>query len=200
MLVVGNVNVDFGPSNAPLSQRLFEFVSYFTVQSNIFVGLAAGVLTARPDRDGGFFRVLRVGSMFGITVTLIMYHLALRPLANFTGIAATSNIGLHYVVPAFTIIGWVLFRPDLHVTWKALFLALIWPLAYILLTVASNGAGITLLLLAVGAVYKLADRLISRRYSTMTSAVPHGAPACHSHQNLDDARAGQQYRDLSHTP
>lgn len=187
LLVVGNVNIGFGPSNAPLGQRLFEFFSYFTVESNIFVGIAAVTLAVRPDRDGAFFRVLRIGSMFGITVTLILYHFILAPLAAFSGIAAVSNIGLHYVVPGFAIIGWVLFGPHPRITWKALLLAGIWPLAFIVLTVvqgaitgfypypfvnitkiglaqvAVNGLGVIVLLLAVGALYKLLDWLISRK-------------------------------------
>ncbi|WP_341976405.1 Pr6Pr family membrane protein [Microbacterium sp. LWO13-1.2] len=185
-LVIGDVNIGFGPSNAPLGQRLFEFFSYFTVQSNIFVGIAAGLLAARPDRDGAYFRVLRIAAMFGITVTLLMYHFVLSPLANFTGVASASNIGLHYVVPIFAIVGWILFGPHPRVSWKALFLALIWPGAFIIVTVVQgavtgfypypfvnidvlgfptvliNGVGIVALLLAVGSAYKLIDWLISR--------------------------------------
>jgi hypothetical protein len=188
-LVAGNVNIRFGPSDAPLGQRLFEFFSYFTVESNIFVGVATGMLAFRQDRDGPFWRVLRIGSMFGITVTLIMYHFFLAPLAAFTGVAAASNVGLHYVVPIFAIVGWVLFGPHPRVTWKALLLAGIWPLAFMVLTVAQgaitgfypypfvnidklgfwqvalNGIGIIALVLAVGAIYLLLDRVISRTHT-----------------------------------
>ncbi|MGG7463286.1 Pr6Pr family membrane protein [Plantibacter sp. YIM 135347] len=186
LLVIGNVNIGFGPSNAPLAQRLVEFFSYFTIESNLLVGVAAGMLAARPDRDGAVWRVLRIGSMFGITVTLIIYHVLLAPLAAFTGVAAVSNIGLHYVVPVVAILGWILFGPHPSVTWRALFFAAIWPASYIVLTViqgaitgfypypfvnitelgfvtvALNGVGVVLLLLAVGTVYLLADRLITR--------------------------------------
>lgn len=186
-LVLGNVNIGFGPSEAPLGQRVVEFFSYFTVQSNIFVGIATGMLAFRPDRDGALWRVLRIGSMFGITVTLIIYHVILSPLAAFTGIASVSNIGLHYVVPILAIVGFVLFGPHPRVTGKALLLAGIWPLAYIVLTVvqgaitgfypypfvnvsklgfgtvALNGLGVVALLLAVGAVYWVIDLLIARR-------------------------------------
>ncbi|ALE04613.1 hypothetical protein AL755_02990 (plasmid) [Arthrobacter sp. ERGS1:01] len=190
LLVIGNVNIGFGPSNAPLGQRIFEFFSYFTVESNIFVGVATGMLFMRPDRDGAFWRVLRIGSMFGITVTLAIYHFILSPLAAFTGIASASNIGLHYVVPIFAILGWIFFGPHPRVTWRALLLAALWPASYIVLTIAQgavtgfypypfvnitklgfttvavNGVGVILLLLAVGALYLLLDNLIARRQTT----------------------------------
>lgn len=188
LLVIGNVNIGFGPSNAPLGQRIFEFFSYFTIESNILVGIAVGMLIIHPDRDGSFWRVLRVGSMFGITVTLAIYHFLLAPLATFTGIAAVSNIGLHYVVPVFAILGWIFFGPHPRVSWKALLLAAIWPATYIVLTVvqgavtgfypypfvnitklgfttvAMNGVGVVLLLIAVGALYLFLDNLIARRH------------------------------------
>lgn len=195
LLVIGNVNIGFGPSNAPLGQRIIEFFSYFTIESNVLVGVATGMLAARPDRDEGFWRVLRIGSMFGITVTLIIYQLLLAPLAAFTGIAAVSNVGLHYVVPVVAILGWILFGPHPRITWKALLLATIWPAAYIVLTViqgaitgfypypfvnitklgfttvALNGAGVVVLLLAVGSIYLLVDRLITRfRHSALERA------------------------------
>lgn len=190
LLVIGNVNIGFGPSNAPLGQRIFEFLSYFTVESNILVGIATAMLCVRPDRDGAFWRVLRIGSMFGITVTLAIYHVILSPLAAFTGIASVSNTGLHYVVPVFAILGWIFFGPHPRVTWKALLLAATWPAAYMVLTVAqgavtgfypypfvniarlgfatvaANGAGVILLLLAVGSLYLLLDNLIARRRAT----------------------------------
>lgn len=194
VLVVLNVNIGFGPSNAPLGQRLFEFFSYFTVESNILVGITTVMLIANPARDGAWFRVLRIAGMFGITVTLVIYHFVLSPLAAFTGIAAASNIGLHYVVPAFAIIGWVLFGPRSRVTWRALLLALIWPAAFMVLTVAQgaitgfypypfvnidvlgfptvaiNGVGVILLLFAIGAAYLLTDRLLSRRGAVDTAS------------------------------
>lgn len=196
LLVIGNVNIGFGPSNAPLGQRIFEFFSYFTIESNILVGIATGMLFFRPDRDGAFWRVLRVGSMFGITVTLAIYHFVLSPLANFTGIAAVSNFGLHYVVPIFAILGWIFFGPHPRITWKVLLLAAIWPAAYIILTivqgavtgfypypfvnitklgfttVAINGVGVVLLLLAVGALFLLVDNLIARRQKVTYADAP----------------------------
>ncbi len=187
LLVIGNVNIGFGPSNAPLGQRIIEFFSYFTVQSNVLVGIAAATLVIRPDRDGAFWRVLRIGSMFGITVTLAIYHVILAPLAAFTGVAALSNIGLHYVAPILAILGWLLFGPRPRVTWQALLLAALWPAAYIVLTVvqgavtgfypypfvnisklgfatvAVNGAGIVFLLLAVGSLYLFLDKVLARK-------------------------------------
>lgn len=185
-LVIGNINIGFGESSAPLGQRVFEFFSYFTIQSNLLVAIAAVLLAVKPDRNSAGFRVLRIAGLFGITVTFVVYQLLLSNLANFTGVAAASNIGLHYVVPALVILGWLLFGPRRLVTWRALFFAMLWPLAFVLLTVvqgmvtgfypypfvnvevlgfaraAMNGLGIMFLLFAVGVCYRVADAWLGR--------------------------------------
>lgn len=186
LLVIGNINIGFGESGAPLWQRVSEFFSYFTIQSNLLIAVAAIMLAVQPDRDGAVFRVLRIAGLFGITVTLVVYQLLLSHLANFAGAAAVSNIGLHYVVPACAILGWLCFGPRRLVTWTALFLAMLWPLAYVGLTIvqgmitgfypypfvnietlgflraALNGCGILILLFAVGACYRVVDVWLSR--------------------------------------
>lgn len=189
-LTINNVDVGFGSSEVATGERVVRFFSYFTIQSNLLVGITAAMLMVRPGRDGLTYRVLRIAALFGITVTLIIYQVVLSPLAAFTGIAAVSNVGLHYVVPSLAIIGWVLVGPHPRVSWKALWLALVWPALYViytaihgvisgfypypfidlsvldLSTVARNGAGVMLLLLAVGSVYKALDGVLARHRRT----------------------------------
>lgn len=186
-LVLANVNIGFGVSSAPMGQRVFQFFSYFTIQSNLLVGVVAVLLALNPSRDGRLFRAVRTGGLFGITVTLLVYQFLLSPIVNFTGLAAVSNVGLHYVVPAAAILAWVVCGPHPRSTWRALLLAMLWPLAFVVLTIgqglvtgfypypfvniavlgfpraALNGLGILALLLAIGAVYVLLDAWISRK-------------------------------------
>lgn len=185
-LVVADVNIGFDDEPEPLDRRLVEFFSYFTIQSNILVGIATGMLAFNPGRDGALWRVLRVASMFGITVTIVIYHVVLSPLAAFEGLAAVSNVALHYVVPILAIIGWLVFGPGDQIAGRTLLLAAIWPVAYLLYTflhgaitgfypypfvnvdrlglgaVLLNSAGVTLLLVAVGGFYWLLDRVLLR--------------------------------------
>jgi hypothetical protein len=185
-LVIADVNIGFGDGPTPLNRRIIEFFSYFTIQANILVGIATGMLAVNPQRNSAPWRVLRVASMFGITVTLLIYHVLLSSLAVFEGMAAVSNIALHYVVPILAIIGWLVFGPRDRITGKTLIWAAIWPAAYMVYTyfhgalsgfypypfvnverlglgtVLVNAVGITVLLVAVGALYWLLDRLLIR--------------------------------------
>lgn len=133
-LVVADVNIGFDDQPEPLDRRLVEFFSYFTIQSNVLVGIATGMLALNPGRDGALWRVARVASMFGITVTIVIYHVVLSPLAAFDGLAAVSNVALHYVVPILAIIGWLAFGPRDRIGCKTLLLSAIWPVAYLLYT------------------------------------------------------------------
>lgn len=188
-LVVADVNIGFDDQPEPLDRRLVEFFSYFTIQSNVLVGIATGMLALNPGRDGALWRVARVASMFGITVTIVIYHVVLSPLAAFDGLAAVSNVALHYVVPILAIIGWLAFGPRDRIGCKTLLLSAIWPVAYLLYTlihgaitgsypypfvnvdrlglgaVLLNSAGVTLLLVAVGGLYWMLDRLLLRAVS-----------------------------------
>ena len=188
-LVVADVNIGFDDQPEPLDRRLVEFFSYFTIQSNVLVGIATGMLALNPGRDGALWRVARVASMFGITVTIVIYHVVRSPLAAFDGLAAVSNVALHCVVPILAIIGWLAFGPRDRIGCKTLLLSAIWPVAYLLYTlihgaitgfypypfvnvdrlglgaVLLNSAGVTLLLVAVGGLYWMLDRLLLRAVS-----------------------------------
>jgi len=51
-----------------LGERLWHFVSYFTVQSNILVAAVAVLLARDPAADGRGFRALRLAALLGISV------------------------------------------------------------------------------------------------------------------------------------
>jgi hypothetical protein len=88
-----------------------NFVSYFTVESNVLVLATCVCLAIRPDRDGTAFGILRLGSLTCITVTGIVYVTVLAGEANLTGIERLNDVLFHYVVPVMSIIGFLAFRP-----------------------------------------------------------------------------------------
>ena len=185
-LLFTNVAVGFEETVAPLHRRLIEFFSYFTIESNILVAVTTAMLAANPERSGALWRVLRLASLFGITVTLIAYHVVLSRVANFQGLAAATNIGLHYIAPILAIVGWLLFGPYPRFNFRTLLWAAIWPAAYIVYTLIHGaisgfypypfvnvtklglgpvliaGVVIVAILLVIGAVFVLLDKALAR--------------------------------------
>lgn len=132
VLVLRGVNVlaDESGQIAGAGVRVLRFFSYFTVQSNILVIITSVALAAAAQRDGKVWRVLRLDALVGITVTLIVYHFALRPILDLHGIAAVTDIGFHYVTPILAIIGWLVFGPRRRIDRKTIAWALLWPALY----------------------------------------------------------------------
>ncbi|PRZ42882.1 hypothetical protein CLV47_104230 [Antricoccus suffuscus] len=132
VLVIRGVNVlaDESGQIAPVGIRILRFFSYFTVQSNILVIITCLALAAAPQRDGKVWRVLRIDALVGITVTLIVYHFALRPILDLHGISAVTDIGFHYVTPLLAIIGWMLFGPRHRIDRDTVAWSLLWPALY----------------------------------------------------------------------
>lgn len=126
------VLVDQIGSSASLPVRLLRFFSYFTIQSNLLAAFTAASLIARPDRDGRTWRVLRVAALVGMTVTFIVYMIALRPIVHLEGTAKLCDIGFHYVAPVLTLVGWMLFGPWPRIDTRSLMRHLVWPITYLL--------------------------------------------------------------------
>lgn len=107
--------------------RVVRVLSFFTIQSNIISAVVAAQLALQPDRDGRFWRILRLAGLVGITVTGIVYSTVLSKVHQPHGWAeTTTNFVFHYLTPVGIVVGWLLFGPrrriDLHAT-----LALAWP-------------------------------------------------------------------------
>jgi hypothetical protein len=115
----------------PLGTRLWHFIAYFTVQSNILVAVTAAQLARDPARDGRVWRVFRLMAVVGITVTGVVHFLLLRPLLDLSGSDYVADKLLHMVVPALAFVGWALFGPRPRIDWRDVGWALCWPLAWL---------------------------------------------------------------------
>lgn len=163
--------------------RIIRVLSFFTIQSNLLSGLVSTQLALRPDRDGGGWRAVRLASLFGITVTGIVYSTVLAKIHEPNDVAETFvNTIVHYVVPVMMILGWVLFGPRPRVERVTVVRSLLFPvlwLAYTLVRgaiwrwypypfldvpshgygrVALNAAVMTVVLGAVAALFLFGDR------------------------------------------
>lgn len=177
---------DNGKAVVSTPVRLVRFFTYFTIESNILAMVMAVSLVLRPWRDGRVWRVARVASVVGMTVTFVVYRVALAGLLDLHGAAWWTDFGFHVVAPLLTVIGWLLFGP-----WPRFDLASVcwfigWPvcwLGYVLVFGAATGwypypfldAGthgyprallncllVAVLLLGFGGVFMLLDRRLAR--------------------------------------
>ena len=116
--------------------RMVQTLSFFTIQSNLLVLVAAATLVADPRRDGRFWRILRLDALLGITVTGLIFDLVLINYVHPTGWQLVATIGLHYVAPWATLLGWLLFGPWPRIDRATTAWALLWPIAWIAYTFA----------------------------------------------------------------
>ena len=114
-----------------LQVRLFQLISYFTIQSNLLVLLAATTLVADPVRDGTWWRALRAAGLAGITVTAVVHWFLLRPLSDPSGLNYLLDRTLHVVVPLLAVAGWLIFGPRPRMGLRTILLAISWPIGWL---------------------------------------------------------------------
>lgn len=119
-----------------LAMRLYRFVAYFTIESNLLVAVAAVALARDPARDGTAFRVVRLAGTVGITITAVVHFVLLRPLLDLGGLDYLADKLLHMVVPALAVVGWLVFGPRPRVTARVVRLALLFPVGWAAWTLA----------------------------------------------------------------
>lgn len=112
--------------------RIGRVFSFFTIQSNTLAATASVILARDPARDGPGWRIARLDALFGITVTGLVYGTVLARIHEPNGWQETvANAGLHYVVPAMMVLGWLLFGPRPRISVAVVLNALIWPVLYL---------------------------------------------------------------------
>lgn len=140
VLVIAGVSVLVTEDPPGLGERLLHFGSYFTVQANVVVLLAAVSLARDPDRDGPGWRVLRLAGLVGITVTGVVHWFWLRPLLDLSGWSYATDKLLHVVVPILAVLGWLVLGPRPRISLRVALLALIWPVAWLAYTLLVGAA------------------------------------------------------------
>lgn len=129
--LLGNVP---GGVDTPL-ERFFDWITYFTIWSNVTVAIVLTVLLARPGlftRSGAvgtMWRTLRLDSVLMISITGLLYNLLLAEGGK-TGVDALSNTMLHWVVPLVTPIVWIIAGPRGLITGRIIGLSLVLPLLW----------------------------------------------------------------------
>lgn len=169
--------------------RLLNTFAFFTIQSNLLVGVTSFLLCLDLVRTGSFFRYCRLLGLVGITITGVVYHWLLSEDHNPTGLADFGNVIVHYLVPIMAVAGFLLFGPRGMLTVRLVLLTPLYLVAwggftlirgeltdpawypYPFIDVAAkgwgrviaNGIGIAAMYLAVGFLYLAIDRALSAR-------------------------------------
>jgi hypothetical protein len=107
--------------------RVLNVFCFFTVQTNIIVGVTSLMLAAGWASPSTVFRVFRLIGVVGITVTFIVFQIALRPLQDLTGNAALADFLLHTASPILCVVGWLWFGPRGQTTARVVW----WTLSYL---------------------------------------------------------------------
>jgi hypothetical protein len=118
----------FGGSALGRGLNIFAF---FTIDSNVIVGVTCLLLALNPARSSTVFAVFRLIGVVAIAVTFVVFHVTLGRLLDLDSWAQVANQLQHTVVPVLAVAGWVMFGPRGLTSSRVVKLTVIFPLAYI---------------------------------------------------------------------
>jgi hypothetical protein len=176
---------------------LGRFVSSFTIMTNALAALAFTAVAADPERID---RTQFIGAVaVYLFIVALVYFAEFHGALETTGIGAIPDAAIHDVVPLLFLVFWAAFTPKGRLTWRAPFLWLAFPLAYLAFTltrgaltgiysypfldaaalgyarVAVNGFVLMAVYLVAGGLLVLADCALSRFSRSATPAGPSAA-------------------------
>ncbi|TPW97386.1 hypothetical protein FJ656_33980, partial [Schumannella luteola] len=116
---------------ARIVERLWKLASYYTIESNIVVAIVCALIVVQPLRGGRLWEVLRLNSLLAITVTGIVFAIVIAPNVHPTGWLFVATVGLHYVTPFATALGWLAFGPRPRFRWSTVLWAYLVAVAWL---------------------------------------------------------------------
>lgn len=115
-------------------QRGANSLAFFTVQSNIIVAVTTAMLARSVEPLAPAFAIARLVGLVAITVTGIVYHVALASLVELARWDEFGNQLVHTVVPVLTVVGWLAFGPRGATSARTAWQSLIFPVAWLAFT------------------------------------------------------------------
>jgi hypothetical protein len=174
--------------------RIFNVFCYFTVWANLTVGVTTGLLAWRLERSSEVFRIFRLAGLISITITFVLFHIALAHLQELQGSAKVADTLLHTMSPILAFVGWLAFGPPGMLTPRIVLLSLLFALTWMVFAlirgpivdfyaypfadprrigyfrVAVNAVRVGALWLALGTLGRYADRFLPPRSAHATPA------------------------------
>jgi hypothetical protein len=127
----------FLAEGSPLVEAVIRFASYFTVTTNTLVAVLLTLCLIRSPERAPRAPTMAAATVYIIIVGII-YYLLLAKSWNPQGIQLVANVGLHYVMPAVTMLYWLLFVPKGETRWSHAVWWLIYPLVFFAFTLAEG--------------------------------------------------------------
>jgi hypothetical protein len=121
-----------------LAATTFTYLGYFTILTNILVGLAFTAPFLAPTNTlRSFFerQAVRAAIALYILVVMVVYWAVLAQIHHPVGLSAVANVGLHLVVPVLYILDWLVFAPKDKMSFKRIPLWVIYPMVYGIYTI-----------------------------------------------------------------
>ena len=123
---------------ASVLETIIRFFSFFTILTNSITAIAFAVIAGRGS--GSYHRFFSRPKVFtGITVCMtivgVVYNLVLRSIWQPQGLQLVVDELLHVVMPALTVIYWIIFVPKNLLRWKDILPWLIYPAVYFILVI-----------------------------------------------------------------
>jgi hypothetical protein len=115
--------------------RVLNVFAFFTIQSNIIMGVVCLLLALNPERSSAVFAFFRLTGLVAITVTFVVFHVVLSRLLDLDSWAQAANQLQHTVVPILSIVGWLAFGPRGLADARTVRLSVVFPLLYMAFTV-----------------------------------------------------------------
>ena len=125
---------DYADGLAGAPERIIDLFSYFTIWSQIAVGIIMTLLYLNPTRDGKLFRVMRIDTVLMITVTGVVYNLLLGPNYPPQGLNQISSPIQHTITPLITVLIFIIAGPRGWFNLKNIVAALVLPIVYVFYT------------------------------------------------------------------
>jgi hypothetical protein len=113
--------------------RIANLFCFFTIDSNLLVTVTSALVALGLAR-GRLFAVLWLDALVGIIVTGIVYQVALAGLYELHGLPLFSDTVLHKVTPILFVLGWLVAGPRGALTWRTVWLSLLYPLVWVAFT------------------------------------------------------------------
>jgi hypothetical protein len=120
-----------------IPEKFINFLSYFTILTNILIALSLTVIATNPkSRLGSFFSSPSVESALAVYIIMVVttYILFLKETWNPQGWQWVADVKLHYLIPILYIVYWILFVPKGQTRWIDSIIWLIFPFCYFMYT------------------------------------------------------------------
>ena len=126
-----------GHPASELATWTLNYLSYFTILTNLFVVVILTLPVVAPESRAGMWALkptVRARATMYLVVVGLGYHLLLSAGSTLQGLAAFGNVIVHYVMPVAALADWLVFTPRGGLRWTDPLRWLRYPLVYFIWT------------------------------------------------------------------